>query len=109
MASSSSSSSPTAATPLIAEASARVRLQSPVPSDIVQYSDKAIAVLGDTFQVKDVIKALGGKWNARLTYEGTHTMGWILPATKRRAVEAALGLGRKAASLHSLRMSSIVV
>lgn len=40
---------------------------------IVDYSEKAIAVYGDTKSIKDKLKSLGGRFNPRLR-EGT---GWI--------------------------------
>ena len=40
-----------------------------------KYSDKSIAVYGDTKIYKDKLKALGGKWNANLR-DGP---GWIFP------------------------------
>jgi hypothetical protein len=33
---------------------------------IRDYSEKAFVVLGNTFSKKDILKGLGGKWNAKL-------------------------------------------
>jgi ribonuclease BN (tRNA processing enzyme) len=44
---------------------------------IVDYSEKAIAVFGDTRPIKDQLKALGGRFNPRLTHEGEKQAGWI--------------------------------
>ena len=44
---------------------------------IVDYSEKAIAVFGDTKPVKDALHALGGRFNARLTHDGQKKAGWI--------------------------------
>lgn len=52
---------------------------------IVDYSEKAIAVIGDTFPVKDKLKALGGKFNKFLTCGA----GWIFPKTKLEEVKNA--------------------
>ena len=49
---------------------------------IVSYSDKAIAVIGDTRAIKDTLKALGGRFNSRLTCGA----GWIFSAKKREEV-----------------------
>jgi hypothetical protein len=38
--------------------------------EIVDYSEKAIALFGDTKEIKDLLKAMGGKFNPRLTYNG---------------------------------------
>lgn len=46
--------------------------------EIVDYSEKAIAVIGDTKKIKDKLKELGGKFNAHLKCGA----GWIFPKTK---------------------------
>jgi hypothetical protein len=51
--------------------------------EIVDYSEKAIAVIGDTKPIKDELKALGGRFNFRLTCGA----GWIFPKTKITEVE----------------------
>jgi hypothetical protein len=56
--------------------------------NIVVYSEKAIAVIGDTKPVKDKLKELGGKFNFRLTCG----CGWIFPKTKLNEVKKSLGL-----------------
>lgn len=61
-------------TPVAAQGSPDVR--------IVDYSEKAIAVYGDTRQIKDELKELGGRFNPRLK-DGP---GWIFPKGKRDAV-----------------------
>lgn len=45
--------------------------------EIVDYSDKAIAVFGDTKAVKDQLKELGGRFNPSLNYNGEKRAGWI--------------------------------
>ena len=61
-----------------------------VPAGIIQiidYSDKAIAVIGeDTRNIKDKLKELGGKFNFRLSCGP----GWIFPKTKLATIQAAL-------------------
>lgn len=49
---------------------------------IVDYSEKAIAVTGDTKPFKDDLHALGGKFNFRLKCGP----GWIFPKTKQEEV-----------------------
>jgi hypothetical protein len=46
---------------------------------IIQYSEKAIAVLGDSRKYKEQLKNIGGKYNPNLTYEGKRQPGWIFP------------------------------
>jgi hypothetical protein len=53
---------------------------------IIDYSERAIAVLGDTKPIKDKLKELGGKFNFRLSCGA----GWIFPKTKQAEVIAAL-------------------
>lgn len=45
--------------------------------EIVDYSEKAIAVFGDTKAVKDQLKELGGRFNPSLNYHGEKRAGWI--------------------------------
>jgi len=53
---------------------------------IVDYSEKAFAVIGETKPIKDGLKNLGGKFNFRLTCGA----GWIFSKTKLEAVKAFL-------------------
>ncbi|MDR0575251.1 MAG: hypothetical protein LBG96_14745 [Tannerella sp.] len=48
----------------------------------VDYSEKALAVFGDTRSVKDQLKALGGRFNPKLSHEGEKKAGWIFSKTK---------------------------
>jgi hypothetical protein len=45
--------------------------------EIVDYSEKAIAVFGDTKAIKDLLKDLGGRFNPALNYDGEKRAGWI--------------------------------
>lgn len=54
---------------------------------IINYSDKAVAVIGDTREIKDELKNLGGRFNARLSCGA----GWIFSQAKRAELEALLG------------------
>lgn len=45
--------------------------------EIVDYSEKAIAVFGDTKAIKDQLKELGGRFNPSLNYNGEKRSGWI--------------------------------
>jgi hypothetical protein len=57
---------------------------------IVDYSEKAIAVFGDTKPVKDGLKALGGRFNPKLTHEGRKQAGWIFPKSKKQKLNDLL-------------------
>lgn len=56
--------------------------------EIIVYSDKAIAVIGDTKPVKEQLKALGGSFNFRLSCGP----GWIFPKHKREEIEKEFDL-----------------
>jgi hypothetical protein len=53
---------------------------------IISYSDKAIAVVGDTKRFKDELKEAGGRFNFRLSCGA----GWIFPKTKIENVKTLL-------------------
>lgn len=53
---------------------------------IIEYSDKAIAVIGNTKPIKDTLKELGGRFNFRLSCGA----GWIFPKTKLDELTKAL-------------------
>lgn len=55
---------------------------------VVDYSAKAIAVIGDTAPIKEDLKAMGGRFNARLTVEGQKVAGWIFSKSKEFDVMA---------------------
>jgi len=59
---------------------------------VVYYSEKSVALLGNTKAIKEEIKELGGKPNWYLKCEGITQFGYIFPATKiniaNRIVEA---------------------
>ena len=54
---------------------------------IIQYSEKSIAVIGDTKPIKDKLKELGGSFNFRLSCGA----GWIFPMSKLNALQTSLG------------------
>ena len=54
--------------------------------NIIEYSDKAIVVVGDTRPIKDTLKSLGGRFNFRLSCGA----GWIFPKSKLTDLQAAL-------------------
>ena len=76
---------PAAAAPAAPAADSRCRL--------LQYSEKSVAVLGNTKPIKEQLKALKGRFNPALTdpaTDGVRCAGWIFPLTARPAVEKLL-------------------
>ena len=59
---------------------------------MVEYSDKAVAVFGDTKTIKDELRAMGGRFNARLTLNGEKLAGWIFPKSKEQRLACYFGL-----------------
>lgn len=55
---------------------------------MVDYSEKAVAVVGDTKAVKDLLKSMGGRFNPRLSCGA----GWVFGKKKTDELKAALGL-----------------
>lgn len=55
---------------------------------VVDYSERAIAITGDTRDVKTVLKSLGGRFNPRLSCGA----GWVFPKVRKNEVLHALGL-----------------
>ena len=58
--------------------------------EIVEYSEKAIAVFGDTKPIKDVLKGLNGLFRANLTYIGERRAGWIYSRKQEQKVSETL-------------------
>ncbi len=58
--------------------------------EIVEYSEKSIAVFGDTKSIKEELKALGGKFNPALKNNGEKRAGWIFPKKQADKVRALL-------------------
>jgi hypothetical protein len=55
---------------------------------LIEYSEKAVAVVGDTKAVKDQLKELGGRFNGELTCGA----GWVFPKSKVEQLEQLLNL-----------------
>lgn len=55
--------------------------------EIVDYSEKAVAVFSDTKTIKDELKSIGGKFNPRLNYNGGKRAGWVFPKSKREELD----------------------
>lgn len=61
---------------------------SPSTIKLIQYSEKAVAVIGETKPIKEKLKQLGGRFNMFLSCGA----GWVFPKTKEVAIIAALNL-----------------
>lgn len=48
----------------------------------IQYSDKCVALIGDTKPYKDQLKSMGGRFNPRLTVGGEQVSGWVFSSAK---------------------------
>lgn len=53
---------------------------------VIAYGEKAIAVIGDTYPIKDKLRDLGGKFNRFLSCGA----GWVFPRTKLTELQTAL-------------------
>ena len=56
--------------------------------ELIDYSAKAVAIIGDTKPLKDKLKSLGGRFNFRLKCGA----GWIFPKSKTDDLKAAFNL-----------------
>lgn len=58
--------------------------------EVVDYSEKAIAVFGETKAIKEQLKELGGRFNPSLNYNGEKRAGWIFSKKKADKVRELL-------------------
>ena len=59
---------------------------------IVDYSQKTLAIFGNTKPMKDKLKELGGRFNPKLTHEGTKKAGWIFSKSKEQELRNLLNI-----------------
>ncbi|GAB6122538.1 fusion protein [Dysgonomonas termitidis] len=59
---------------------------------MVEYSAKAVAVFGETRAIKDELKAMGGRFNSRLTFNGKKLAGWIFSKSQEQRLAYYFGL-----------------
>jgi len=57
---------------------------------VVVYSEKALAVFGDTRPIKEELKALGGRFNPKLSHDGVKKAGWIFQKSKENELRNLL-------------------
>ena len=60
--------------------------------EVVGYSEKALAVFGDTRALADELKAIGAKFNRALSYNGERRAGWIISRKKADELAALLAV-----------------
>jgi len=71
---------------------------------IVKYSEKSVAAIGETTPFKDTIKDVGGKWNSKLKCGP----GWILSAKKLEGLKTALSAAQKTTDLSPKLVRKVV-
>lgn len=59
---------------------------------LVEYSAKAVAVFGDTKSIKDELRAMGGRFNSHLTFNGKRLAGWIFSKSQEQQLTVYFGL-----------------
>ena len=59
---------------------------------LVEYSAKAVAVFGETKAIKDELKAMGGRFNSRLTFNDKKLAGWIFSKSQEQRLACYFGL-----------------
>jgi len=81
------------------EAISKNQIYAPLPQaqdanglQVVEYSNKAIAVIGDTKPHKELLKQCGGKFNKRLEIDGQKVAGWIFSKKAENQVRKMLNL-----------------
>jgi hypothetical protein len=57
-------------------------LPSSISLQLVKYSDRAVALVGDTRQIKDKLKELWGSYNPHLKINGQTVKGWVFSAKR---------------------------
>lgn len=72
------------------KAESKTAITSSLGIEIVDYSDKAIAVFGDTKPIKDVLRELNGLFRTNLTYNGEKRAGWIYSKRQEAKVRETL-------------------
>lgn len=61
---------------------------------IVNYSEKSVAVFGDTKSIKEQLAALGGRFNKYLIQNGQKCAGWVFPISKEAELRQLVNLNQ---------------
>jgi len=59
---------------------------------LIRYSEKALALFGDTKPIKDQLMALGGRFNPKLSFNGGKSAGWIFSKSKEAELRNLLNI-----------------
>jgi hypothetical protein len=62
---------------------------------LTTYSEKSVAVFGDTKEYSSELKEKGGRFNPNLTYEGVKKPGWIFSNKKKEELEQFIDIVNK--------------
>jgi hypothetical protein len=62
---------------------------------IVSYSEKSVAIFGDTKGIKEQLAAMGGCFNKYLTQNGQKSAGWVFPKSKEPELRQLVNLNHK--------------
>ena len=62
---------------------------------IVSYSEKSVAVFGNTKAIKEQLAELGGRFNKYLTQNGQNSAGWVFPKSKEPELRQLVKLNHK--------------
>lgn len=81
---------PVEAVPVSEVAEIAEPLQTIESLEVVDYSEKAIALFGNTKDIKEQLKELGGRFNPSLKYNGGKRAGWIFSKKQADKVRALL-------------------
>lgn len=65
-----------------------LKQETPANIQVLDYSDRAVIVIGDTKSIKDILKNMGGRFNKFLKHPdtGEKVVGWVFPKTKKDAL-----------------------
>jgi hypothetical protein len=67
-------------------------ITAPLAFEMVNYSDKALAVFGETKPIKEQLKQIGGRFNPFLNHNGSKKAGWIFSKSKEQELKKLLNL-----------------
>jgi hypothetical protein len=59
---------------------------------VTSYSEKSVAIFGDTKEYSSELKEKGGRFNPNLTFEGVKKPGWIFSNKKKEELEQFIDL-----------------
>lgn len=63
--------------------------------NLVDYSEKSVAVFGDTKAIKEQLAAMGGRFNKYLTQNGQKCAGWVFPKSKEPELKQLIKLDQE--------------